>query len=274
MFKKYYTKTDKLTAIHLNNTVYKIIIVGCARDCAQYLPEVLHNIKLLSKNKDVYYIFYENDSVDNTKELLQTFIDKSKNGKLISEKNVKIPLRTHRIAHGRNTILDFIYTNNLHKKYTYYLNMDLDNVNQYIDIDSVNKCLSENNNWDIASINQTNQYYDLWALRTKFKNNNCWYKDICVNHDMSDWFKYISLINEKKISLDFGYLPVLSAFGGLTIYKIKFLNNCFYSGINKDDLSKEECEHVPFHKCILNKYPNIRFYIISYMTNSGYSWLN
>ena len=46
----------------------------------------------------------------------------------------------------------------------------MDDVNIGLDINSVNKCLSEHHKWDIASINQSNNYYDLWALRTVAKN--------------------------------------------------------------------------------------------------------
>lgn len=245
--------------------VPSVIIAGCARDCSKYLPKVLNKIKELSTNKKVYFIFYENDSKDNTLELLQNFI-KDKTGIVITEK-LNIKRRTSRIAHCRNKILEHIMNNNLDKKYEYFINMDLDNVNVNLNVSSVNKCLNESNKWDIASVNQTNYYYDLWALRANHKNNNCWNWDICFK-TLDKWFPNIKeLKNKKNIKTNLQYIPVLSAFGGLTIYKTFLLKNSWYSGEDKKNLKVDDCEHVNFHDSILKNYPNIRFFIIPYMTN-------
>jgi hypothetical protein len=249
-----------------------LIIAGCARDCGRYLPKVLDNIKKLANNKKVYFIFYENDSRDNTNQLLQNFVNEvngSNNYKahLITEK-LKIKRRTPRIAHCRNQILKHIMINNLHKKFKYFINMDLDNVNVNLDIVSVNRCLNESNRWDIASINQNNKYYDLWALRTYNKENNCWNKDSCPKHIMKKWFWNVPNLKKlNRIPIENDYVPVTSAFGGFTIYKTNLLKNSWYSGEDKTDPNVDDCEHVNFHKSILNNFPKTRFYIIPYMTN-------
>lgn len=256
----------KLDFFENENIKKNVIIAGCARDCSKYLPKVLNKIKELSKNKNVYYIFYENNSKDNTLELLQNFVNNKKNAIVITE-NLNIKRRTPRIAHCRNQILKHIFNNDLDKKYQYFINLDLDNVNENLDIKSVNRCLNESNLWDIASINQKNYYYDLWALRTKHKNNNCWNWDICFK-TLDKWFPNIEkLKKKKKINTNLQYIPVLSAFGGLTIYKTYLLRNNWYSGEDKNKSSADDCEHVNFHIDILNKYPKTKFYIIPYMTN-------
>lgn len=253
-----------------NDELQSLIIAGCARDCELYLPQVLDNIEQLANNKNVYFIFYENDSIDNTNKLLQDFINKH-NGILISEK-LNIKRRTPRIAHCRNKILEHIKNNKLYKKYKYFINMDLDNVNVNLNIETVNRCLNESNMWDIASINQSHKYYDLWALRTYTKDNNCWNNDLCEFNKLNKWFKNIPTIKhnkkEYKININEEYVPVLSAFGGFTIYKTYLLKNSWYSGEDKIDPEIDDCEHVNFHESIFHNFPKTRFYIIPYMINN------
>ena len=254
-----------------NEWKHSLIIVGCARDCGKYLPKVLNKIKELAKNKKVYFIFYENDSKDNTNIILQNFVNEINNKyninykvHLITEK-LNIKRRTLRIAHCRNQILKYIMNNNLINQYDFYINMDLDNVNVNLNIDSVNRCLNESNKWDIASISQSKKYYDLWALRTHKKNNNCWHNDRCQPKNLNKWFDNVD--GHKGINKNINYIPVLSAFGGFTIYKTYLLNNSWYIGEDKNNSNVDDCEHVNFHSRILNNYPNTKFFIIPYMTN-------
>ena len=261
-----------------NQSEQSLIIVGCARGCGKYLPKVLNKIKELAKNKKVYFIFYENDSKDNTNQILQNFVNEINNknnnnykARLITEK-LNIKRRTPRIAHCRNQILKYIMNNNLINQYDFYINMDLDNINVNLNVDSVNRCLNESNNWDIASISQSKYYYDLWALRTHKKNYNCTYIDAArVNRfgrgcrkNLNKWFDNI---NGNKINKNINYIPVLSAFGGFTIYKTYLINNSWYSGEDKNNSNVDDCEHVNFHSSILNNFPNTKFFIIPYMTN-------
>lgn len=249
-----------------NQSEQSLIIVGCARDCGKDLPKVLNKIKELAKNKKVYFIFYENDSKDNTNIILQNFVNEINNknninykAHLITEK-LNIKRRTPRIAHCRNQILKYIINNNLINQYDFYINMDLDNVNVNLNVDSVNRCLNESNNWDIASISQSKYYYDSWALRTHKKNYNS--SGVLIN--LKKWFDNI---NGDKINKNINYIPVLSAFGGFTIYKTYLLNNSWYSGEDKNNSNVDDCEHVNFHSSILNNFPNTKFFIIPYMTN-------
>jgi len=254
-----------------NQSEHSLIIVGCARDCGKYLPKVLNKIKELAKNKKVYFIFYENDSKDNTNMILQNFVNEINNknndnykAHLISEK-LYIKRRTPRIAHCRNQILKYIMNNNLIDEYDFYINMDLDDVNINLNVESVNKCLHEENKWDIASISQSKYYYDLWALRTHKKNNNCWHNERCHKKNLNKWFDNID--GHKGINKNINYIPVLSAFGGFTIYKTHLLNSSWYTGEDKNNSNVDDCEHVNFHSRILNNYPNTKFFIIPYMTN-------
>ena len=104
---------------NINNV--NMVICGCARDNGKYLPDVLKKINEITKLCNKYYIIiYENDSKDNTLELLTEFNKKHKDKcHIISENNIdKIyPKRTHRLGYTRNKILDYIEQNEFNDKY-------------------------------------------------------------------------------------------------------------------------------------------------------------
>lgn len=90
-----------------------------------------------------------------------------------------------------------------------------------------------------------NNYYDLWALRTK---------DEWLNFDFEKCIKDIGdsefCFNTRKRTLKIQdeLIEVNSCFGGLAIYKTIYLKNCKYYG---GDGENEICEHVPFHADII-----------------------
>lgn len=260
--------------INTNNEHYKkssnVIIGGTAKNCGKYLPTLFEKFKSLESMHSVYYIFFENDSSDDTKEQLSKFLVGRK-GKLLTEIDLKQKIkegrfRTHLLAYGRNKIIEHIETENLDKHCDFFINLDLDDVNIHLNTDSVNRCLNEYNTWDIASLNKQGRYYDLWALRTNAKTNNCWYKDACTKHSLKKWFPNTDL--KDHIPLDYPKLKVTSAFGGLTIYKTYLLRGHRYVNDNDctfENCEHEDCEHVRFHESILKQYPRTRFYIVPYM---------
>ena len=255
----------------INTKENKVIICGCARDVEKYLPKILLKIDDITKLFNNYHIIiYENDSKDNTQQILLDYKKKHKNKcHIIIEKKVdnKYHLRTHRLAHARNTILDYIFNNELDKSFNYYLNMDLDDVNLNLDINSIKRILNDKLEWDVVSANQLNRYYDYWALRTNKYNENCWNNGLCSKKKMTldNWF---NIKNKNKINRDNPPLKVLSAFGGFAIYKMDKIKNCRYDGIYNSDNAKEDCEHVIFHKEIREINGGDKQYIIPYLINS------
>lgn len=261
---------------------YNMIICGCARNVEKYLPDALNKIEELCKICDKYFIIiYENDSTDNTLEILNKFNKKYKNNcKIISENNLdkRFPKRTHRLSYARNKILDYINKNNMYNEYNYYVNIDLDNVNKQLNINAVKKLLTSNLDWHVGTANQKNIYYDLWALRTHKYNKNMWSYD---EHNKGVDFNLTSRLGVNNIDVNSKPIRVLSAFGGFAIYKINKIKNCSYDGYYDDpkvDDKKsgdetpdfdEECEHVKFHKDIREK-NNGKIYIIPYLTNNGH----
>jgi len=242
---------------------YKVIFTGTARSCANELPNVLKNINILSSlfiGPNLFIVF-ENDSDDNTLDILNNF---NFNGQkiILSEKGIsdKFKFRTEKIAYARNKV---IFEVNKYKGYDFIINLDLDNVNKFIDIQEFYNCFIKNDlDWSVITASQKT-YYDYWALRTKdfdinIHMNGPWIND--KNITLKDCENYYKSFNNNN----YNYKEVLSAFGGLAIYKYKAINNCLYDSNNGSD-----CEHVLFHKCIRDK-NNGHIFINPLLLNSGH----
>ena len=229
--------------------------------------EYLKIQKIIKFCSNYKIIIYENDSTDNTLELLNKYKNEN-NGNviIISEKDLdkKYSARTHRLAYARNKIIDII--NNNYVNYDYFLNLDLDDINLNLDVNSIKKILDSNFEFDVATANNK-KYYDYWALRTKKNDYNCWNGNgSCFKNPilLDYWFNEIK---GTKINKNTKPIKVLSAFGGLGIYKIKSIGDCKYNGIEKNPKPlNEDCEHVDFHKCMINN-GNDKIYIIPYLNN-------
>jgi len=233
-------------------------IVGTARDIEKYLPTTIKKIELISNTfKKVNIIIYENDSIDNTLKILNNWKLNSKYDiKIISETNIP-GKRTHRLSYARNLLLDEALKLNNY----YLIVIDLDDVNSSLTIDNFLSSFSYENDWACLCANQKDKYYDLWALRTKddWMNFDCWQ---CFNEKNDIDFCVKS--REKNLPVQKKLIEVESCFGGLAIYKTKYLRNCKYYG-GKDDF--ETCEHVNFNNDIRNK-NNGTIFINTNMINS------
>ena len=231
---------------------YDIIIVGCARNIDKYLNKTLTKInmlKLLFKSSKVF--IYENDSTDKTLEILKEWENKNII-KLFTEKNVP-GLRTERLAHGRN----ILYNEAMKHTFDLLIVMDLDDVILDLSKEAILSCFDIKENWAMLGGNQTNSYYDLWALRTydDWMPFDCWE---CVNlykksHDYCVGSRF------KNIKQNNNPIKVKSCFGGIAIYKRAYLNNCSYgNGLHGPENNKYEiCEHVTFNECIIKNGGNI-----------------
>jgi hypothetical protein len=67
----------ELLDMQINNTKRSAVIVGCARDCEAFLPAVLQNVsRMANLYSQAAFLFVENDSTDNTREILQKWLSK------------------------------------------------------------------------------------------------------------------------------------------------------------------------------------------------------
>jgi hypothetical protein len=230
---------------------YNIIIVSCARNIDKYLNKSLtkiNMIKSLFKSSKVF--IYENDSTDKTLEILKDW-ENNNIIKLFTEKNV-LGKRTERLAHGRN----ILYNEAMKNDFDLLIVMDLDNVIELLSEEGILSCFDIKEDWAMIGANQLGNYYDLWALRTydDWMPFDCWE---CVNiNKKSEYYCFSSRL--KNIPINNNPIKVKSCFGGIAIYKRKYLNNCSYGNGLQGDINKYEiCEHVQFNEYIIRNGGNI-----------------
>jgi len=245
-----------------------VIIYGTIRDIESHFLKSFTNLELLSDffNK-VHIIIFENDSSDNTRKLLikwESHKNKNIDKKLLLEENLihKFPLRAHRLAYCRNQILNYIFDNNLDKKYQYAIHCDLDDRFWSLDFDSICNCFQYDvNKWDaMFPINTNYGYYDFWALRCDqtWFNKNIFCCEIENNDKFDEFKKHVSelcsFLNNNANKL----ISVQSAFNGLGIYKLNSLKNCRYNADYNCSKCKgkilgclEDNDHIGLHKTMI-----------------------
>ena len=243
----------------------KIVIAGCGQNIRPYIQRVFKNIYTIARLfNDYKIIIFENDSIDNTLEILNAYDKKDPNMILLTERNIPVPTYLHpcRIAYCRNRLLEKI--NNSFADYDFMVMLDLDDVCVApIQIHHF-KNIFKNKVWDSVSFNR-DKYYDKWALRYPPFMKSCWNfarRAECHRYTMKLEHHIIHLLKNNDM------VPVLSAFNGFAIYKIDKIKGCIYDGRNKErplgnrTRHMQDCEHVAFHRAMMEK-NNARHFISS-----------
>jgi hypothetical protein len=219
----------------------KILICGITRNSQNILPYTLARIRRLGSYFESYVVFlYENDSVDNTVDILKQEQEKYTNFFFTSEylnsppfTDPKGVVRMRNMAMARNHYLDFVrqYIKTEHIDYIIIVDCDLLGGWSY---HGILNSLGNIGNWDIVGSNSL--YY--------LHKDKEWFKVFY------DTFAFRSLGIEKEIDGTEGnmfvfnrgepMIQVNSCFGGLGIYKPHFL----HEGLN---YTEEDCEHVTLH---------------------------
>ena len=265
------------------NSLGKAIFAGCVRNCERWLPKVLTNIeKYSSYFLKSHFIFIENDSTDNTKEILEKWY-KNRNCSSINMDGLKnIPKRGLRLEAARNTYLKIIKDSNSLKKYDYLIVMDLDDASIFeIEKKNILKSIEFlNSDKSIAGVfsNQRGMYYDMWTLRHKtICPVDVWEEilDYKIKNKVTDEIAYECTLKKRKFNLDENNSPleVDSAFGGFGIYKMDYVlkNQKPYIGSKTKKIDKNHtikwqvCEHVQFNMGI--KDLGGKLYILPYLIN-------
>ena len=249
----------------------KIIIVGLVRNLQDDLYDNILSIEHLSKHcPNTHYFIYENDSIDNTPELLKYVKQKISNFdyrsdilqlKAFSHIQTKLELksteRTNNLAQHRNLCLDYIRDSK--DNYDFVIVMDIDF--KQFNLDGIFNSfgwLSQDyadaivgNSFELKKVfehtNNTSLWnYDCWAYR------GSWWEDLqkyshAYHYDPMMWFGFW------QPPVGSHPIKVNSAFGGTGIYKTKDITSVQYEGY--------DCEHVCLHKNLYTKYPNFRLCI-------------
>jgi len=212
--------------------------------------------KILKKIKNLFFnyhvILVESDSNDNTYSISKKLI-KDLNGEIIKTKTNKKWLRTKRIEYCRNIYMQTIRKKKFLKNFDYLIILDVDNVNHNLKINNILDSLKKlPKNWIGVFPNQKLIYYDLYALRIKkYFEFDCFEKMISSLNLLSPSQSYFKIIFKNFFIINKfknRFIKVESAFGGLGIYKLKYVLNKKYSSLNG-----KYCEHVFFNKSLYDK---------------------
>ncbi len=233
----------------------KVLICGICKDVEPYLQNMISSIENLSKHfKDYRVIIYENNSKDGTKEILKTWSKKNKNVLTICEDLTEAEFSTfcktkqkggfhriERITHARNIVLKEAYKSK-YDDYKYLIMADLDFCVPW----STKEILSSFDSqepWEAITANglrENMSYYDKLALRS-----SKW--PIGPEIGGRFFWKYA-----KASSFKFKgnkLIPVMSAFGGLGIYKLNTIRNIYYECYPNKELQAyyKDLFNIPFH---------------------------
>ena len=254
---KFFDVKIPLAKINLEAKIKKSLTIGiCLRNCEKYCNINFEKInKICNLFESSQIIFYENGSNDSTLNLLKIYCDKNPHTILLHEEYQTDDYpRTVRLARGRNICLNIakIINNDI------YITLDFDDILYDLNVDNIVKCFKEEFKWGGLFANQKGIYYDLWALRTydKWMEYDCWEAASIIGRLFAVTIRNIIIPKDKIIKTK-------SAFGGLGIYDLSKLKDCYYYGWKNN---KSVCEHVHLHKQINKK--KVDLYIIGYLINN------
>lgn len=221
----------------------KIGIVSLARNCSKNIIKSITNIEKLVC-KDWKMLIYENDSIDNTKNFLQS-IENNKIHIVSADDNSlylvdRSQTRTNNLARYRNFCLDWINNNYADCDYVIVLDLDADfgfsiggiyNSIYWLNLlDNTGGIGSYSPYLSVQSNKIIFVHYDSFAVRM-----NDW-EPMTNNRDVHNpWFRHWHpLVGSNPV-------PMYSCFGGLAVYKTQ----AFLKGRYDGNLGSE---HIMFHK--------------------------
>ena len=214
----------------MNKINETVLICGIVKNCDKRLNlNINHAIRTGEIFKDYRIIIYENNSTDNTKQILgnfksnSKFIIKSEDIDLKNKKNFDLwaytkitgsdhPCRIELISNARNKVIDIINTSDFNN-FSYVIWIDMDS-NGW-DINGIINSFSNKQAWDVVYANNPHNYYDMYALRDN---------KLCFGPEIIGELFWNQLPNI-KINSNNSLIPVYSAFGGIGIYKKEIFNS-------------------------------------------------
>jgi hypothetical protein len=224
----------------------KIAFLGTARSCAKALPASINKLRELGSLFGAHEIHvYENDSTDDTGALLDHY---ARDGLLhaIREQGVaaQMPLRTERLAYGRNRLLDQVLPRG---PFDYICWADLDGlVGDRFSTDGFLSNFQLDAVWDAVFPLSWPLYYDIWALREDSicAHDYVWDGQHRLNAVLHAGKEIHAATQQLAPGRVAGWVPVRSAFGGFGLYKGHIVAQGRYTGLVD---GREVCEHVPYH---------------------------
>jgi hypothetical protein len=148
----------------------------------------------------------------------------------------------------------------------YVVVADLDGMNSGLSMQSIKNSFNRDVEWDAVFANQLDRYYDVGALRNEYWAPN-------DSRAVYEWA--LKVTDEKnarmlaiqsrmiRLNSNAGLIPVMSAYGGLGIYKRNVFIEGSYIGFDSD--GKSILDFVNFNQILSNK--NYKLYIDSQLIN-------
>ncbi|MDR0612814.1 MAG: glycosyltransferase family 2 protein [Dysgonamonadaceae bacterium] len=235
----------------------KLIICGLVRNCAKNLERNLETmLKLCKLAKDYHFIIFENDSTDNSKQILKKYatsphfsISCNDFGTSTFPENTGAihpgysKYRITKMASYRNSCLDILEKEKISGDYVIVLDWDL----KKIKLRGIIESFSLDCEWDVIFANgisnfpviPVKRYFDTYALVELGKEK--------IPQTMQSIFE-----NQRRFAFlkaGMPLFPVASAFGGLAIHRKVAMEECRY-GIFPNENEQVECrsEHFYFYR--------------------------
>jgi hypothetical protein len=254
----------------------RLAVCGLARNCASKFPATIRFIETLSTYfESTTIVVVENDSRDKTRAILNNWADSCSSlhiidGKVPGEENASDTnanpyysvKRVSRLAALRNQYLDFLKAQAVAPDFVLVLDFDVDRIS----LEGVLDSFTREADWDVAtaygySLSPTLQerYHDTYAL-VPLGEENIPQLEARLKSIQRNW-------RQDKASSEL--VQVYSAFGGLSIYKYKQINNLRYSVCpNRDERVEARCEHfsianelqkIGYQRIVINPRMHLRF---------------
>jgi hypothetical protein len=252
------------------------LICGVSRNAGPALSQTLAKIERLKDLiEDWLVLVVTNDNTDGSDAVLDEWVKTDTRHHVIRMDGLlaAYPNRTDRIAVARNAYLHYLRSLP-EDKFAYLLIMDFDGLNTNIDPPgAIAAIIKVKENWAGLFANQRQAYYDIYALRhSEWCSSDCW-EDIrrAKRYPMRLWRKKAAIIEKFVFSRqylippDSGVINVMSAFGGMAIYKVAALDRCWYGSRNRQ--GRPVCEHVIFNGEVVRNGGSL--YIVSDLLNDA-----
>lgn len=247
-------QTHHEASAFLNAKNSKVVICGTARNVAEHVEDSVKSLMdAFFGFSELRIVICESFSTDRTLDSLEKLRKKYPQLTYFSDGIISKTenRRTVRIASARNELLRYVDKN--YKEFDFVAMVDLDGVNRDLTSKNIHS-IFRYKSWDAAFANQPLRYYDIWALRAKgWCEGDCWkeYQELLQIFPKREAKRIAVTSKMKSIPRNAQPIPVESAFGGLAIYRTEAFLDGEYIG--EDVEGNEICEHVYFHKILLEK---------------------
>ncbi len=241
------------SSVYNDSSAYRsvyLMIAGVIRDGGPELSRRITALDQIFSRWPRFWHVVESDSSDDTSALLVKVAQDIEHFEYTSLGDLqhKLPVRTDRIAHCRNRYLDRLNAIPEALRPTCLVVCDLDGVNDELDASELPDIFADPA-WGGVTANQRDAYYDIFALRHHlWSPEDCWRQAAFFEqHGLSRKYAKLISIYAKMICIprDAPAIEVDSAFGGLAMYRTRFLEGARYLGVGDD--GEEVCEHIEFN---------------------------